>query len=100
VTSTDGFHPAILSDPESLWGRIREFLCGEQARAQPLIAVDLVEDLMFHHSRSFIDRIEALADECPNACAAIRDAYVGGREPDDAIDRFMRLQERLRSKSS
>jgi hypothetical protein len=101
----DEWHPAVQENPESIWERIHEYMCqpakttdaeSGEAQEQHLTRVDLIEDLMFWHSDAFIDRIEALGDECPGTREAIVDAYVGGRAPTNGLDRFWALQERLR----
>ena len=100
MTLVDQFHPAIWDDPESVWDRVRDYLClprsNDEARDQVWqTRVDLIEDLMFHHPEAFIDRIEVLADECPHIREVIATAYVGGRAPDPGLDRFWALQTRL-----
>jgi hypothetical protein len=53
----DAIHEAVRLDPESVWDRLRTFLCSpEEADME---RVDLVEDLMFWHAEAFIDRLEA-----------------------------------------
>jgi hypothetical protein len=57
---------------------------------------DLVEDLTLWHAKQCIDRLERLAEECPEAVEAIAYAYVGGFASSSARARLWRLQERLR----
>ena len=101
----DEWHPAVWDDPESVWDRIRDYLCRPSVVGDRLsraaqddwhTRIDLIEDLMFHHSDAFIDRLEALADECPGTREVIAQAYVDGRAPDTGLERFWALQERLR----
>ncbi len=49
-------HEAVRLDPESVWVRLRSFLCPRATEEERL---DLIEDLMFWHPDAFIDRIEA-----------------------------------------
>lgn len=57
--------------------------------------VDLVEDLMFWHHDAFIDRLEALVSECPDAESHVASAHVGGLAMSPALARFYALQDRL-----
>jgi hypothetical protein len=97
--------PRHLGRSRTVWDRVRKYLCSPRDHSDPqgraahddsLTRVDLIEDLMFHHSESFIDRVEALADECPGTREAIAEAYVDGRAPDNGLERFWALQERVR----
>lgn len=94
VTVTDTrfehLHSGVLSDPEAVWPELRVYLC----EALAYESVDLIEDLMFWHSDTFIDRLEALVDECPSVAERVAVAYVGG-VAGAGVERFHALQERL-----
>lgn len=88
----DALHEAVRLDPESVWDTLRAFLCSRAAHDERL---DLIEDLMFWHPDAFIDRIEALADDCPRSWGALAEAEVGGRTETPGLTRFYALQHRL-----
>jgi len=75
-------HEAVRLDPESVWERLSAYLCtsatGSSATEEYLDRVDLIEDLMFWHADAFIDRIQALAETCPDLQDDVAAAYVGG----------------------
>lgn len=87
-------HRAIRLDPEAGWDALRARLCESGVRDE-LFLMDLVEDLMFSHADRFIDRLERLAEECPQAREAIAFAHVGGVASTAALERFWSLQARL-----
>lgn len=87
-------HSAIRSDPEAGWDELRTRLCESGVRDE-MFLMDLVEDLMFWHADQFIDRLERLAEECPQARQSIEHAHVGGLASTPALERFWSLQERL-----
>jgi hypothetical protein len=87
-------HRAIRLYPEAGWGELRAGLCGQGPWDQDFL-MDLVEDLMFSHAEQFIDRLERLAEDCPEARETIAHAYVGGLASTPALERFWSLQERL-----
>lgn len=91
----DAIHDLVIQDPEAVWDRVRRFLCEEQPERQ-LERVDLVEDLMFWHSDAFIDRVEALAEECPGVRDLVGEAHVGGTAETPGLTRFYDLQDRVR----
>lgn len=97
IPDPDGrrLHRAIRLDPEAGWDDLRARLCESGGRDDELFLMDLVEDLMFSHADRFIDRIERLAEECPEARQTIAYAYVGGLASSPALERFWSLQERL-----
>jgi hypothetical protein len=85
-------HEAIRLDPESVWDRLRAFLCSEADRYEQL---DLVEDLMFWHPDEFIERLEAVAAECPRVGRLIVEAEVGGRAITPGLARLLELKAKL-----
>lgn len=87
-------HRLVREDPETAWPDVRARLCAAPPRDE-LFLDDLVEDLMFNDPDRFIDRIEALAVECPPARGPIARAYIGGRASSPGLERFWTLQERL-----
>jgi len=89
-------HRAIRLDPEAGWEDLRAGLCGQGPWDQAFL-MDLVEDLMFSHAEKFIDRLERLAEDCPEARQTIAYAHVGGLASSPALERFWSLQERLTS---
>lgn len=89
----DAVHDAVRLDPESVWDRLRVFLCSPEA--PDIERIDLVEDLMFWHADAFIDRLEALIAECPGIESHVVSAYVGGLAIGPGLDRFYALQDRL-----
>jgi len=91
----DAIHDAVIADPESVWDRARVFLCGP-ADAD-MERIDIVEDLMWWHSDAFIDRLEALVEECPEARHHVEQAHVGGVGVGQGLERFYDLQARLRT---
>jgi hypothetical protein len=91
----DAIHEAVRLDPETVWRRVRDFLCSSDDAYE---RIDLIEDLMFWHSDSFIDRLEALAGECPQAREPLEAAHVGGRAETPGLTRFYALQDRLRAR--
>jgi hypothetical protein len=88
----DAIHEAVRQDPESVWDRLRRFLCSRAAEDE---RQDLIEDLMFWHPDAFIDRLEALVGECPRVRDSLVEAYVGGRAETPGLTRFYALQKRL-----
>ncbi len=95
----DAIHDAVSDDPESVWDRLCQYLCrglppDELGERELLNKTDLVEDLMHRHADEFIERLEALADECASAREAIATAHVGGTQVTPALERFYALQER------
>ena len=90
----DRLHEAVRTYPESVWNDLRAFLCAPTNNPQATSRVDLVEDLMFWHADAFVDRLEALLEECPSARETVAAAYVGGVAA-EGVDRFHALQERL-----
>ena len=105
ISEYDQIHALIKDDPETVWDRLRRYLCVPSSADVPdgaeqrdiLNKVDLLEDLMFWHSDAFIDRIEAVSNECPEARDAIARAHVDGRAADQGLERFWALQSRLES---
>ena len=87
-------HRAIRLDPDAGWDELRTRLCERGARDEAFLT-DLVEDLMFRHADQFIDRLERLAEECPQARETIALAHVGGVASTAAFERFWSLQDRL-----
>ena len=51
---------------------------------------DILEDLVFRHEDEFIDRLEALARDCPEARPRLAYIY------EEFGERFLQLQEQLR----
>lgn len=45
---------------------------------------------MFWHSDAFIDRLEALVDECRDGARAVEMAHVGGRAETSGLTRVLR----------
>jgi hypothetical protein len=88
----DAIHEAVRLDPESVWVRLRRFRCSRATEEERL---DLIEDLMFWHPDAFIDRIEALADECRKVRGVLIQVHIGGRADTPGLTRFYALQERL-----
>ncbi len=86
-------HEAVRLDPESVWDRVRAFLCSHDD--DDMEKLDLVEDLMFWHADAFIDRLEALVADCPAVSSAVAEAYVGGLAVTAGLERFYALQDRL-----
>jgi hypothetical protein len=95
----DQIHEAVRLDPESVWDRLRLFLCasatGPSGDAEALQRADLIEDLMFWHAEEFIDRLEKLVEECPALHPDVVMAHVGGRAVGPGLERFYALQESL-----
>jgi len=89
-------HRLVRVDPEAAWPELRDRLCAAPSR-DDLLLDDLVEDLMFHDPDRFIDRIEAIVAECPNAREPVARAHIGGRASSPGLERFWALQERLGS---
>jgi hypothetical protein len=87
-------HRLVREDPETAWPELRDRLCSPGPRDEALLD-DLVEDLMFNDPDRFIDRIEAVVEECPNARDPIARAHIGGRASSPGLERFWALQERL-----
>lgn len=87
-------HRLVREDPDTAWPELRARLCAGPPR-DDLLLDDLVEDLMFHDPDRFIDRIESVVAECPNAREPVARAYVGGRTSSPGLERFWALQERL-----
>jgi hypothetical protein len=88
----DAIHEAVRLEPETVWDRVRRFLCSSVDSYE---RVDVIEDLMFWHSDAFIDRLEALAGECPDLEGVLVLAHIGGRAETPGLTRFYALQERL-----
>lgn len=89
----DAIHEAVRLDPESVWDRLRVFLCSPED--PDIERVDLVEDLMFWHADAFIDRLEALVADCPATEAHVVLAHVGGLAVSPGLQRFYALQDRV-----
>jgi hypothetical protein len=89
----DAIHEAVRLDPESVWDRLRVFLCSPEDSDYE--RVDLVEDLMFWHADAFIERLEALVSDCPAIEAHVANAQVGGLAVGPGLERFYALQDRL-----
>ena len=86
----------IRQDPEAVWPQLRDRLCADPPEeADAVELMNAFEELLYSHADQFIQRIEALADECPSARGYLQEAYVGGVAASDALDRFDALQERL-----
>lgn len=87
---------AASEDPESVWPELVALFTTPAATSErELLASNLLEDLIFWHAETYIDRIEALAA----ASAVMRDrlaaAVVGGIAPSPALERFWKLQESI-----
>jgi len=89
-------HRGVRFEPESVWAELEEYLCAGTWRSAHFDAQDLVEDLMFWHADAFFDRVESLVSRCPSAREVVAWAHVGG-VAGDGVDRFHRLQDRLRA---
>ena len=89
-------HRGVRFEPESVWAELEEYLCAGSWRSASLEAQDLVEDLMFWHADAFFDRVESLVTRCPSTREVVAWAHVGG-VAGDGVDRFHRLQDRLRA---
>lgn len=87
-------HSGIRLDPESVWDEVRAQLCAPSPRDE-LFLDDIVEDLLHAHADAFIDRLEQLAAECPEALRALVAAHIGGIASSPALERFWNLQDRL-----
>lgn len=87
-------HRLIRIEPEAGWEELRARLCAQPPRDE-LFLQDLIEDLMFNNPDAFIDRIETLVTDCPQAREPVAEAYVGGRASTLGLERFWSLQERL-----
>jgi hypothetical protein len=90
-------HRLVRTDPEAGWDELRARLCAPPPR-DDLFLEDLIEDLMFNDADAFIDRIEGLITECPQAREPVAAAYVDGHASTPGLERFWSLQERLRPK--
>ncbi len=90
-------HRGVRLDPESVWEEVLSFLCAPPPSREGLDVQDLIEDLMFWHSDAFIDRLEALVDECPRLREDVAWSNVGGIAPGPGLERFYALQDRLAS---
>lgn len=86
-------HRGVRLDPESVWPDLRALLC-DPSDPFDYFRVDLVEDLIHQHAEAFIDRVEALVEECEPAAITVAWASVGGAAG-AGIDRFDALQQRL-----
>ncbi|HEY7600087.1 MAG TPA: hypothetical protein VH741_09185 [Candidatus Limnocylindrales bacterium] len=86
---------AVSSEPESIWPELAERLCSSKVEDEMLLA-HVLEELVYRHAESFIDRIERLAAACPAARERIAAAHVGGVGATLALERFWSLQEKLR----
>ena len=87
-------HRGIRLDPESVWDEVRAQLCAPPPRDEMFLD-DIVEDLLYAHADAFIDRIEQLAAECPEAQWPLVRAHIGGIASSPALERFWDLQARL-----
>lgn len=87
-------HRAIRLDPESVWDEVRAQLCAPPPRDE-LFLEDIVEDLLYAHADAFIDRLEQLAADCPEAQRTLAAAHIGGIASSPALERFWNLQDRL-----
>jgi hypothetical protein len=87
-------HRAIRLDPESVWDEVRAQLCAPPPRDE-LFLEDIVEDLLYAHADAFIDRLEQLAANCPEAQRVLAAAHIGGIASSPALERFWDLQDRL-----
>lgn len=100
-TEYDEIHEPVRLDPESVWDRLREFLCasatGPSSDAEILQRADLIDDLMFWHADAFIGRLEKLVEECPSLNTSVEMAYVGGVAVGPGLERFYALQDSLRA---
>jgi hypothetical protein len=85
-------HEAVRLDPETVWDRLRVFLCSE---ADDYERLDVIEDLMFWHPDAYIERLEMLAEECPGVQELVVVAETGGRVLSPGLARFHALQARL-----
>jgi hypothetical protein len=83
-------HEGVLRDPEGVWQELRAYLCGPTDDR----SVDLIEDLMFWHAAAFVERVEALVEECPSVAETVASAYVGGTAA-EGVDQFHALQDRI-----
>ncbi len=94
-------HELVRLDPESVWDRLRQFLCASGAHEQGATyadeRVDLIADLMFWHADAFIDRLERLVEECPDLGLDVATIHVGGVTLTPGLERFYLLQESLAS---
>ncbi len=90
----NAIHDLVITDPESVWDRLRAFLCSYR-RERDGEGVDLIEDLMFWHPDDFIDRLEVLVNECPGVAALVAEAHVGGVGVTPGLERFYAVQDRL-----
>ncbi len=89
-------HRAIRLDPQSVWDEVRALLCAPPPRDEMFLD-DIVETLLYSHADAFIDRLERLAAECPEAQWPLVRAHIGGIAPSPALERFWGLQARLES---
>ncbi len=87
-------HRLIRTDPEAGWADLRARLCASPPRDEAFLYC-LVEDLMFNNPDAFIDRIEALIADCPQAREPVAIAHVGGRAATPGLERFWSLQEQM-----
>ncbi len=87
-------HRGVRLAPETVWTEVRAKLCDPSPRDHELL-VDLVEDLMYRHADEFIDRLEAVADECPASHELLTTPHLGGIATTEAAERFWNLQDRL-----
>jgi hypothetical protein len=85
-------HEAVRLEPESVWDRLRAFLCSDADHYEQL---DLVEDLMFWHPDEFIERLTTVSQECPRVRELIVAAEVGGRAITPGLAQFHELQAKL-----
>jgi hypothetical protein len=83
-------HRAAREDPEWIWGLLRDALCvPRRSGDREAFWQDILEDLVFRHEDQFIERLEALARDCPDAREPLAMVAEQGGE------RFARLQEEL-----
>ena len=60
-------HRAAREDPESIWDELRRVLCAPTDPDNQAFWADILEDVVFRHEDQFIERLEALARECPGS---------------------------------
>jgi hypothetical protein len=91
-TEYDLIHDLVINDPESVWDRLRAFLCSYRPESNAE-AVDLIEDLMFWHPDDFIGRLQSLTQDCASVRSFVAEAHVGGPAITPGLERFYELQE-------
>lgn len=94
-------HRGVREEPESVWVELRAALCSPPSTdgTVEMFLTDLVEDLLAYHAELFIERLERVADDCPNSHTRLLSAHVGGFGG-PAIERFDQLQQRLNSEAT